>query len=298
MVGDDQRDAGQPAGAYVEALKRGWLIVLAAAVLVPAAAYEISARQGPLFQATSEDVIGTQSSLQSSTQGPNSKDAQYYVATQAAIASSQTVASLALKIAKVPGMTPDGLLKQSSVSADPTSSIVVFTVSNRTHASAIKLANAYAQAFADYSRARATSALDTLIAANKKQINLISARITGIGATINRERTLGEARRCSKPSSASNTRNSPSWRDRRPTCSSRRAGLRARSPSRVLPPPPRRPSHARHGTPPSRLSSASSWAWVLRCCATRWTRVSGRRRRSGKSWDCRSWGDCRRLRAG
>lgn len=188
MVGDDQRDAGKPAGAYVEALKRGWLIVLAVAVLVPATAYEISARQAPLFQATSEDVIGTQSSLSASTQGPNSKDAQYYVATQAAIASSQTVASLALKIAKVPGMTPDGLLKQSSVSADPTSSIVVFTVSNRTPASAIKLANAYAQAFADYSRTRATSALDTLIAANKKQINLISARITGIGATINRER--------------------------------------------------------------------------------------------------------------
>jgi polysaccharide biosynthesis transport protein len=193
MVGDDQRDAGKPAGAYVEALKRGWLIVLAAALLVPAAAYEISARQGPLFQATSEDVIGTQSSLSASTQGPNSHDAQYYVATQAAIASSQTVASLALKIAKVPGMTPEDLLKQSSVSADPTSSIVVFTVSNRTHASAIKLANAYAQAFADYSRTRATSALDTLIAANKRQINAISTKITGIGATINRERRAGRS---------------------------------------------------------------------------------------------------------
>ena len=54
-------------------------------------------------------------------------------------------------------MTPRKLLKASTVTADPTATIVSFNVNYHTKAGAVALANAYALAFAEYSQQQTTS---------------------------------------------------------------------------------------------------------------------------------------------
>src|SRR5689334_9004000 len=150
---------------YVRIIRRGWWIVVATLVLVTAVTYFVSSRQAPLYQATADDLITTLDlSNPTSNSHTSSGSAQQYVQTMAQVAQSEQVAAAALaKAPKVAGMTPRKLLKASTVTADPNATIVSFNVSYRTKAGAVALTNAYAQAFAEFSKQQQTKRVNTLI---------------------------------------------------------------------------------------------------------------------------------------
>ena len=133
-------------------------------VLVTAVTYFISSRQAPQFQATADDLITTLDlNNPTSNQHTSSGSAQQYVATMAQVAQSEQVAAAALaKVHGIKNMTPRKLLKASTVTADPTATIVEFKVNYRTKAGAVALANAYAQAFAEYNKQQTTTRVNDL----------------------------------------------------------------------------------------------------------------------------------------
>ena len=155
---DDIGRPGRPMADYVRVIRRGWWIVLATLVLVTAVTYFISSRQAPVFQATADDLITTLDLNSPSSQHTSSGSAQQYVATMAQVAQSEQVAAAALaKVPDITDMTPRKLLKASTVTADPTATIVEFKVSYHTKAGAVALTNAYAQAFAEYRKQQTTA---------------------------------------------------------------------------------------------------------------------------------------------
>ena len=140
--------------------RRKWIIVLAVLVTT-ASAYAFSARQTKMYTAKAQVLLSQQSTLSSSvtgTSGPRgTADATRYDLTQAELAHTPAVAVQALlgsrllrQPANVPGMTANKLLSESSVSANPSSDIVTFTVTSRNPATATLLVNAYAAAYVAY----------------------------------------------------------------------------------------------------------------------------------------------------
>ena len=162
---DDIGRPGRPMADYVRVIRRGWWIVLTTLVLVTAVTYFISSRQSPVFQATADDLITTLDLNSPSSQHTSSGSAQQYVATMAQVAQSEQVASAALaKVPEITDMTPGKLLKASTVTADPTATIVEFKVSYHTKKGAVALTNAYAQAFAEYRKQQTTASRNKLVA--------------------------------------------------------------------------------------------------------------------------------------
>ncbi len=162
---DDIGRPGRPMADYVRVIRRGWWIVLTTLVLVTAVTYFISSRQSPVFQATADDLITTLDLNSLSSQHTSSGSAQQYVATMAQVAQSEQVASAALaKVPEITDMTPGKLLKASTVTADPTATIVEFKVSYHTKKGAVALTNAYAQAFAEYRKQQTTASRNKLVA--------------------------------------------------------------------------------------------------------------------------------------
>jgi succinoglycan biosynthesis transport protein ExoP len=129
---DDTGRPGRPMADYVRVIRRGWWIVLATLVLVTAVTYFISSRQAPLFQATADDLITTLD-LNNPTANTHtsSGSAQQYVATMAQVAQSPQV--------------------------------VEFKVSYHTKQGAVDLTNAYAQAFAEYSKRQQNARVARLV---------------------------------------------------------------------------------------------------------------------------------------
>ncbi len=161
---DDIGRPGRPMADYVRVIRRGWWIVLTTLVLVTAVTYFISSRQSPVFQATADDLITTLDLNSPSSQHTSSGSSQQYVATMAQVAQSEQVASAALaKVPEITDMTPGKLLKASTVTADPTATIVEFKVSYHTKKGAVALTNAYAQAFAEYRKQQTTASRNKLV---------------------------------------------------------------------------------------------------------------------------------------
>jgi Mrp family chromosome partitioning ATPase/capsular polysaccharide biosynthesis protein len=161
---DDIGRPGRPMADYVRVIRRGWWIVLTTVVFVTAVTYFVSSRQAAQFQATADDVITTFNlNNPTSNQHTSSGSAQQYVATMAQVAQSEQVAAAALaRVPDIPNMTPRKLLTASTVTADPTATIVEFKVNYRTKAGAVALANAYAQAFAEYNKQQTTKRVNDL----------------------------------------------------------------------------------------------------------------------------------------
>ena len=160
---DETGRPGRPMADYVRIIRRGWWIVAATVVLVTAVTYFISSRQAPVFQATAVDVISAQD-LTNPGQKSNAGSNTQYVATQAQIAQSQQVAADALALVpSIKDVTPRRLLKDSTVTADPSATTVAFKVSYNTRDGAKQLVNAYARAFAAYSKKQAGAKIDKLV---------------------------------------------------------------------------------------------------------------------------------------
>jgi polysaccharide biosynthesis transport protein len=156
---------------YLGALRRRlWLLILAV-VIATGSAYVFSSRQTPAYQATAQVQYAATplGQILNPTGHVSSQVIQQNLATAAQTAHTTAVAGLALKLAKVTGLAPDQLLKESSVTASATSNYLAFTVTDRFPSRAERLATAYATAYATYSNAVGVQSVSAQIAKYQHQ---------------------------------------------------------------------------------------------------------------------------------
>jgi polysaccharide biosynthesis transport protein len=136
---------------YLLVLRRWKWSFLLPVVLVPAIAVFISARKAPTYEASAQVLLQGQNVAESlSGVSPGNVDPARAAQTEADLARVPEVARRALAEARVLGLTPQKLLKSSSVSASASSDFLRFSVTNPDPAVARSLATGYAQAFTDY----------------------------------------------------------------------------------------------------------------------------------------------------
>ena len=169
-----------------ESVLREWLgvlsrqrwLVLAAVLITPLLAFTVSHRQQRIYQATAEVLVNEQNPS-ASILNPSSSSAtappDRYAATQASLARVATVAEMAVKAAGVRGRSAAWLLAHSSVSSDPTTDLLTFSVSDPVPRYAERLAGAYATQFTGYRQKLDTAALASAIADTRHKLDTIAA---------------------------------------------------------------------------------------------------------------------------
>jgi len=130
--------------------RRKWLILFTTA-LIAAVSIALSMRQSALYQASAQVLLKYQN-LASGLTGISDLSAVYQdpariAETQTQIAMSPAVAQKVVKHAHVPGLTPGGFLGISSVTADPSSDVLDFTVTYGDPRIASDLATEHARQF-------------------------------------------------------------------------------------------------------------------------------------------------------
>jgi capsular exopolysaccharide synthesis family protein len=140
-------------GDYLRILRRRKWYVICTAILVAVLAVAFSVQEQKAYAAHSQVLLNRQdlANALTGTQNPSfAEDPARYAATQASLARSDTVATLAIRAAKVSGRTATGLLQESSVTPDATADVLDFSVQDRNPTAAARLVNAYANAFVTY----------------------------------------------------------------------------------------------------------------------------------------------------
>ena len=161
--------------------RRKWLIVLTVVVTVAAAA-AVSRSQTAEYTADAEVLINS-NPVAPTGPGSSNPDVQArYDATQAQLAHTLQVAGPAVKSVSGIPITPDQLLKESSVTPDTSSNILTFTVTNRRPQSAISLVNAFARQFTLFREAQDTAAIDQQLRGVNRQIAALTAQISAAKA--------------------------------------------------------------------------------------------------------------------
>jgi succinoglycan biosynthesis transport protein ExoP len=147
---------------YFNVVRRRKWIILQAVVLVPAVVFYLSQRQENVYQAEAQ-VLLSQHNLANALTGVSDSTVFQTVEriseTQADLARVPKVAADALQAAGIRTRTASQLLGSSSVTADPGSNLLYFTVNDRAPDMAAKLATEYAQAFVRYRHELDTSSL-------------------------------------------------------------------------------------------------------------------------------------------
>jgi polysaccharide biosynthesis transport protein len=164
---------------YVGVLRRRIWIVLVAVVVAVGAAYFVSSRETPAYEATAEVNIGANSvgSILNPSQKVSSSVIAAEVQTFAETAHTTSVARLALAAARVQGLTPQQLLNETKISASTSSNILTFAVTDRFPGRARQLATAYASQFVRSSNATAVKGLKGQIAKQEQLIAALTAKI-------------------------------------------------------------------------------------------------------------------------
>jgi capsular exopolysaccharide synthesis family protein len=168
-----------------ESVLRDWLsvlarqkwIVLVVVVAVPLLAFATSRRQEHLYQGSATVLVSAQNptaqalNLAAAVATPPDR----YVATQAKLARVGTVAAMAVRQARVPGHTAAGLLANSSVSADLSSDLLTFSVTDPSPRVAETLANTYAKEFTVYRHRLDRAGLSAAINDARQKLNELIA---------------------------------------------------------------------------------------------------------------------------
>jgi Mrp family chromosome partitioning ATPase/capsular polysaccharide biosynthesis protein len=188
---NDARVGARSARYYVRVLRRRAWIVILAAVLGLGLGVLYSKHQHKLMRAQAAIAVNTQAFLTTASSSGKS-DAARFIATEASIATSPHVATLAVQNSKVKGWTAAKLLKSSSVVADPSSNVVHFTVSAPSKTTAMALVNAYATAAAAQNLKVAVNQVDVQLAPIQTQIKAIQGKITAAQAAIDRATAAGQ----------------------------------------------------------------------------------------------------------
>jgi polysaccharide biosynthesis transport protein len=165
---------------YVRVVRQHELLILVATLLAGAAAVLLASRQEPRYDASAAVLLTTASVPATLTNTPNPNGIEQpdrVAATQARLARVPDVARRALKMARVADRTPDELLRASTVTADPASDFLTFTVGDARPNVAARLATAYAHAYARYRAA--TDVAPFLIAKRRLERRLADLRAAG-----------------------------------------------------------------------------------------------------------------------
>jgi polysaccharide biosynthesis transport protein len=148
---------------YVQLLLRRKWVVLAVAMLIPAAAVALSLRQPALYKSTTK-VWLKQGNLAATLSGI--QDTSVYLdpvrvaQTQIELAQTPAVAAEVLKAAHITNRTPGQLLASLSIDAEPTADILDFSVTDGEPALAERLANEFAHQYTILRRQLDTSSLN------------------------------------------------------------------------------------------------------------------------------------------
>jgi len=164
---------------YVGVLRRRIWIPIVAIVVAVGAAYFVSSRETPAYQATAQVKVGanTLSQILNPSAHVSSQVTTQNVASAAATAHTTPVAKLALAAAHVNSLTPDQLLKESTITPSTTNVFVTFSVTDRFPARAELLATRYAEQFVRYSNRQAVAGIPGKIRALNAQIVPLKAQI-------------------------------------------------------------------------------------------------------------------------
>jgi Mrp family chromosome partitioning ATPase/capsular polysaccharide biosynthesis protein len=136
---------------YLRILRRRKWVILVCAILVPTAAYIASVQQASKYRASAQVYLSSQDLAGALTGiGAGYVDEVRLATTQAKLAHIPAVASRALKLAPVEGMTPGALLGSTTITPQSETNILSFTVTTTDPQAAMRLATAYAQAFTKY----------------------------------------------------------------------------------------------------------------------------------------------------
>jgi polysaccharide biosynthesis transport protein len=132
-----------------------------------------------MYAASATVLLNPDSSLVNGA-GKAAADVQARFATsEAAVAHTPAVAAEALAEAGESGeITPGRLVASSSVSSDPNSNLLTFSVANRSKKTAVKLVNGYVSAFSAFSARQSTARIKSAIASETAQIAAVTRQIT------------------------------------------------------------------------------------------------------------------------
>ena len=151
MIGDyEPRDSPSLSDYFLLLRRRKWLF-LSVLVLVPAVAIALSLRSAPTYAASAQLLLNGQSITQDLTGAPTPyTDPARAAQTQAQLARVPDVAQKAIDAVHARDLTTTKFLKNSSVTAGFGSDFLTFSVTDGSPDRAMRLATAYAQAFATY----------------------------------------------------------------------------------------------------------------------------------------------------
>ncbi len=164
---------------YVGVLRRRLWVVVLAVVIAVGAAYFVSSRQTPAYEATSEVNIGGSSisSILNPSAHVSSSVVQQNVASAAQAAHTTRIAALTLKAAGVHGMTAQELLDETTITPSSTTSFFTIAVTDRFPDRAMHLATAYAETYVTVSNHQAVAGLSAKLSALNAEINQLKKKI-------------------------------------------------------------------------------------------------------------------------
>jgi capsular exopolysaccharide synthesis family protein len=180
----EERHREQTITDYLVVVRRYKWIILATALVVPIAAYLLSAQQTKVYRATSDVLLNRQDLGSTLTGIPTQStvtDPVRYARTQAQLARVPTVTQDAVERAGVEGMVAAELADSSDVTANPDTDILTFGVNHGEPSVAERLATAYAEAFVAYRLETETASLG--VARQEIQGRLAELRAAGASDT-------------------------------------------------------------------------------------------------------------------
>lgn len=175
---EELRAESSALSAYLRILRRRWWIVASCVVLVPLAAYVVSARQTDLYSSSAEVFVNKQNLASAITGIEDASlfiDAARAAETQANLAQTPRVARRTLEAARVKTLTPDGLLAETTVRPKGNSDLLTITVTDPDPRLAVRLAGEYARQFVDYRAELDTAAIRKARAEARRTLSQLRA---------------------------------------------------------------------------------------------------------------------------
>jgi polysaccharide biosynthesis transport protein len=162
---------------YVGVLRRRIWILVVAVVVAVGAAFLVSSRETPAYEATAQVLVGANPTTVLTGAKASSSVIAQEVANAAQTAHTTSVARQTLLAAHVNGLTPAQLLNETKITPNTTSTFVTFSVTDHFPARAITLATAYARSFVSISNKKAVAGLNGQIAALQTTIDALRTKI-------------------------------------------------------------------------------------------------------------------------
>jgi Mrp family chromosome partitioning ATPase/capsular polysaccharide biosynthesis protein len=170
---------------YVAVLRRRRLLIIAVTLVAASTGAVVSALQDAEYAASARVLLNQSANISPVGAGVTSTDQARYDATQAQLAHTPAVATLALQSAGQTSISGAlGLLSRTSVSSDPSSDLLTFTVTAPSGPQAVRLVNSYATAYTRYQALVATRS-------TRETLRAVDRNLRSITSEFNRTRRSG-----------------------------------------------------------------------------------------------------------